>query len=61
MRDRRVRRIPVLDDQQRLAGILSINDLALHAECRSTADVPGEEFLSTLKAISAHARAKVPA
>jgi CBS domain-containing protein len=61
MRDRRVRRLPVLDAQQRLAGILSLNDLALAAECRSGADVPGEEFLSTLKAISAHARAKVPA
>jgi CBS domain-containing protein len=61
MRERRVRRLPVLDNQQRLAGMLSVNDLALAAEIRSGADVPGEEFLTTLKAISEHTRARAHA
>jgi CBS domain-containing protein len=54
MRDRRVRRLPVVDQQQRLVGIVSLNDLVAHAECRRGAEVPGEEFLETMKAICAH-------
>jgi CBS domain-containing protein len=61
MRERRIRRIPALDAQGRLAGILSINDLAMRAECRSGAAVPGELFLETLKAICAHTHEPVPA
>jgi len=61
MRVARVRRLPVIDDDERLAGIVSMNDLVMHAECRSNAAVPGEAFLETLKAISAHARETVAA
>ena len=61
MKERRIRRIPVLDAQGRLAGILSINDLAMRAECRSGATVPGELFLETLKAICAHVHQPVTA
>jgi CBS-domain-containing membrane protein len=61
MKDRRIRRIPVLDAHGRLAGILSINDLAMRAECRSGAAVPGELFLETLKAICAHTHEPVTA
>lgn len=54
MREQRIRRLPVLDRQERMAGIISMNDLVIGAECRKGADVPGEEFLNTLKAICAH-------
>lgn len=61
MKAQRVRRLPVLDGQGRLAGIISMNDLVMRAECRAGADVPGEEFLDTLKAICTHSREAVPA
>jgi CBS domain-containing protein len=61
MKERRVRRLPVLDGQERLAGIISMNDLVMRAECRTEADVPGEEFLATLKSICTHSREAVPA
>ena len=61
MRDRRVRRLPVLGDREELVGIVSLNDLVAAAACRRAADVPGEEFLETLKAICAHSRAPVTA
>jgi CBS domain-containing protein len=61
MKQRRVRRLPVVDQQQRLVGIISTNDLVARAECRSGADVPGEEFLATLRAICEHSAATVAA
>ena len=54
MRKHRVRRLPVVDQQQRLSGILSINDLAIHATPRNAESVPSQEFLETLQAICAH-------
>jgi CBS domain-containing protein len=54
MKNRRVRRLPVVDRQQRLVGVISLNDLAIRAECRRDADIPGEEFLDAMKAICAH-------
>lgn len=59
MRVQRVRRLPVIDRDDRLAGIVSLNDLVTGAACRKGADVPGEEFLETLKAICEHARPTV--
>jgi CBS-domain-containing membrane protein len=61
MREQRVRRLPVIDRDERLAGIVSMNDLVSGAECRKGADVPGEEFLETLKAICEHARSTASA
>jgi CBS domain-containing protein len=61
MKKRRVRRLPVVDQQQRLVGIISTNDLVARAECRSGADVPGEEFLATLRAICQHSASAVAA
>ena len=61
MKQRRVRRLPVLDEGGRLAGIISVNDLVARAECRSGAEVSGQEFLDTFKAICAHTHEAVPA
>lgn len=57
MKEQRVRRLPVLDQQGHLAGIISINDLVAEAGLRRGAEVPGEELLETLKSICAHSRA----
>jgi len=51
MKERRVRRLPVLDPQEQLVGIISINDLAVRADRRPAANVAGDEFLATLKSI----------
>ena len=54
LKDHRVRRLPVVDDRDRLIGVLSLSDLVARAETRRGAEVPGEEVLDTLKAICAH-------
>jgi CBS domain-containing protein len=38
MRDHQVRRIPVLDSSKRLIGIVSLGDVALHADERTAGD-----------------------
>lgn len=54
MRKHRVRRLPVVDNQQRLAGIVSINDMAINASPSLPDRVPAQEFLETFQAICAH-------
>jgi CBS domain-containing protein len=54
MRKHRVRRLPVLDREQRLTGIVSINDLAINASPSLPDSVPAQEFLETFQAICAH-------
>ncbi len=54
LKTRRVRRLPVVDAQHRLIGVLSLNDLVVESDLRRGAGVPAEEVLDTLKAISAH-------
>jgi CBS domain-containing protein len=54
MRKHRVRRLPVVDQQQRLTGIVSINDLAINASSTLPDSVPAQELLETLQAICAH-------
>jgi CBS domain-containing protein len=61
MKEWRVRRLPVLDRQGRLVGIVSLNDLVARADRRSGANVPGDEFLATLKSICEHSATAVPA
>jgi CBS domain-containing protein len=55
MRAVRVRRLPVVDDEGTLQGILSINDLVLRAgEGGKTPGFPDREVMDTLRAICAH-------
>ena len=54
MRKHRVRRLPVLDSERRLTGIVSINDLAINASATLPDGVPAQELLETLQAICAH-------
>jgi len=61
LKERRVRRLPVVDEQDRLVGVISMNDLVMRAECRRGAEVSGEEFLDAMKAICAHTPAAVVA
>ena len=51
LKEHRVRRLPVVDADDRLVGLLSIKDLVGRAECRRSADVPGDELIDTLKAL----------
>jgi CBS domain-containing protein len=54
MRKHRVRRLPVVDQQQRLTGIVSINDLAINASSTLPDSVPAQELLETFQAICSH-------
>lgn len=57
MREGKVRRLPVLDADRRLQGIVSINDIVLKAEPvrpRSTAELTANDVLETLQHICAH-------
>jgi CBS domain-containing protein len=53
----RIRRLPVVDDDGILQGILSMNDLVLAAgehRGRSSPELPFEDVMRTLKGICAH-------
>lgn len=55
MRNRKVRRLPVLDENGRLCGILSFDDVVLHAEKTSGPEAPElseTETVETFKAIT---------
>jgi CBS domain-containing protein len=54
MGEQRVRRLPIVDEQQRLVGIISLNDLVAHAGYRKDAGIQGDEFIDAMKAICAH-------
>jgi CBS domain-containing protein len=51
MKDGQVRRIPVIDDDHRPVGIVSLNDLARHAAGEGRTQM-NREFVSTLATIS---------
>jgi CBS domain-containing protein len=54
MREQKVRRLPVIDEQGRLVGLLSIDDIAIAAAEEIGRDVTTEEVGSTLAAICRH-------
>jgi predicted transcriptional regulator len=57
MRKEKVHRLPVLNAQGKLEGILSLNDVALHAvhpNGRAKPALTYEDVVSTLKAVSEH-------
>lgn len=63
MRAHQVRRLPVVDDSQRLVGMLSLNDLA-HAACGKSADAKAQrvlcdEVVRTLDAVTEPREGKV--
>jgi len=62
MRRARVRRLPVIDEEGKLQGILSMNDVALHAQHldgRKDAGLAYEDVVNTFKAICEHLPQKV--
>jgi CBS domain-containing protein len=61
MRAQKVRRLPVVDHAGRLAGIVSLHDIALQSRSSKSADVPAEAVLDAFIAITAPARVPVPA
>jgi CBS domain-containing protein len=57
MRKEKVHRLPVIDSQGKLEGILSLNDVALHAmhpNGKTTSTLNYEDVVSTLKAVCEH-------
>lgn len=57
MRTRRVRRLPVVDAGQCLRGVVSINDVVLHAQAsggRVTPGISANDVLATLQGICGH-------
>jgi CBS domain-containing protein len=59
MRVHQIRRLPVVDTQGKLRGILSINDLILEAGPKN-ADLSQDKVMETLKAICAPHRKEAP-
>jgi Mg/Co/Ni transporter MgtE len=57
MRTAQVRRVPVVDSDGKLEGIVSINDLILLADAKNGGgSLLGTEVMDTLKNICAHRR-----
>jgi CBS domain-containing protein len=59
MRDRRIRRLPVIGPDDRLAGVVSLNDLVLAAADK--ADVRPGDVVDVMKAICSHRARRAPA
>ena len=55
MQEKKVRRLPVLNTESgKLAGILSMNDVALKAQGGAKAELSAEDVERTIRAIGAH-------
>jgi CBS domain-containing protein len=60
MRRERVRRLPVIGSDGRLAGILSVNDIVLRAEegrAKQAPEISYDDIVSTFKALCEHSKA----
>lgn len=51
MQQRQVRRLPVVDQENKIIGILSISDVILAAQAESRGKISNQEAISTLKGI----------
>jgi CBS domain-containing protein len=54
MKERQVRRVPVIDEEGHLVGIVSMNDIARESErelSKKSPGVPARELVSTLASI----------
>lgn len=56
LRERHIHRLPVLDDNDKLTGIVTMNDVIQHAEESDSADLSYKDVVETLKAVSKHYR-----
>jgi CBS domain-containing protein len=52
MRDKQIRRVPIVDDENRLIGMLSQSDLARHAASAPRRNTVEKHFIHTMAAIS---------
>lgn len=56
LRERHIHRLPVLDDNDKLIGIVTMNDVIQHAAEADSADLSYKDVVETLKAVSKHYR-----
>lgn len=54
MRHHKVRRVPVVDAEQHLRGIVSLNDIVLRADGAHSNELSYDEVMKTMKAVCAH-------
>ena len=54
MQEHKIRRLPVLNAEGNLEGILSMNDLVLHAKATKAGSLPYAEVMKTYQAICEH-------
>jgi CBS domain-containing protein len=54
MRDKRVRRLPVVSGNNVLQGIISIDDIIVHLVEAKTPDLPAQDVLKTIAAFCGH-------
>jgi CBS domain-containing protein len=59
MKRHKVRRLPVIGQDGRLAGIVSINDVVLHATAGKGTELSAEDVVATMKSICAHSATRV--
>ncbi len=60
MRQHQVRRVPVVGEDGKLAGILCLDEVVHHAEKATTAGISYEDVVNTMKAICEHRAADAP-
>ena len=56
LRKRHIHRLPVLDDNDKIVGIVTMNDVIQRAQESDSADLSYKDVVETLKAVSKHYR-----
>lgn len=54
MQNQKIRRLPVVDDQGQLSGMVSIGDLISYSQNRKGAKLPYKDTMATLKTVTGH-------